>query len=88
MKKKLLSGIVLAVTLAALVGSRSTTVAAEQASHLWSVAVNLRYANGDIYDIVIARGLETSQMSAMLADCGRSHRQGTVVWYHCYPIPE
>jgi len=52
------------------------------------IAVNLRYANGDIYDIVIARGLETREMSAMLADCGRAHKQGTVVWYHCYPIPE
>jgi len=87
MKKKLLSG-VMAVVMTALVGISSTGVAAQQASKLWSVAVNLRYANGDIYDIVIARGLETSQMSAMLADCGRAHKQGTVVWYHCYPIPE
>ena len=78
----------MAVVMTALVGISSTGVAAQQASKLWSVAVNLRYANGDIYDIVIARGLETSQMSAMLADCGRAHKQGTVVWYHCYPIPE
>jgi hypothetical protein len=88
MKKKLLSGVVLAAAMAALVGMQSTRVAAEQASKLWSVAVNLRYANGDIYDIVIARGLETSEMSSMLTDCGRAHQQGTVVWYHCYPIPE
>ena len=78
----------MAVVMTALVGISSTGVAAQQASNLWSVAVNLRYANGDIYDIVIARGLETREMSAMLADCGRAHKQGTVVWYHCYPIPE
>ena len=76
------------VAMMALAGISSTGVAAQQASNLWSVAVNLRYANGDIYDIVIARGLETREMSAMLADCGRAHKQGTVVWYHCYPIPE
>ena len=87
MKKKLLSG-VMGVAMMALAGISSTGVAAQQASNLWSVAVNLRYANGDIYDIVIARGLETREMSAMLADCGRAHKQGTVVWYHCYPIPE
>jgi hypothetical protein len=87
MKKKLLSGVI-AVVMVALAGMSSTGLAAQQASKLWSVAVNLRYANGDIYDIVIASGLETSEMSAMLTDCGRAHQQGTVVWYHCYPIPE
>jgi hypothetical protein len=87
MKKKLLSG-VMAVAMVALAGINSTGVAAQPASQLWSVAVNLRYANGDIYDYVIARGLETREMSSMLAECGRSHWTGTVVWYHCYPIPE
>ena len=87
MKKKLLSG-VMAVAMVALAGINSTGVAAQPASNLWSVAVNLRYANGDIYDYVIARGLETQEMSSMLAECGRSHWTGTVVWYHCYPIPE
>ena len=87
MKKKLLSG-VMAVALVVMAGINSTPVAAQPASPLWSVAVNLRYANGDIYDYVIARGLETQEMSSMLAECGRSHWTGTVVWYHCYPIPE
>jgi hypothetical protein len=86
--KKLLSGVVLAVALSGLIGLHSTVASAAQSSKLWSVAVNLRYANGDIYDIVIARGLETSEMSAMLKYCGQAHKQGTVVWYHCYPIPE
>ena len=72
---------------AAMVGIGSTAVSA-QAEKLWSVAVYLRYADGTEYDIVIARGVPTSRMSAMLADCGRAHRQGTVVFYHCYPIPE
>jgi hypothetical protein len=88
MKKKLLSGVVLAVVLAALVGMHSTRVSAEQASKLWSVAVHLAYADGSQYDIVIASGLSTGEMSLMLADCGKSHRQGTVVRYHCYPINE
>jgi hypothetical protein len=86
--KKLLSGVVLAVALAALVGMQSTIVSAEQVSQSWSVAVHLAYANGDEYDIVIATGLSTQEMSSMLADCGKSHRQGTVVRYHCYPIAE
>lgn len=88
MKKKLVSGLVLAVAMAAVVGIHSTRVAAEQASKLWSVAVHLRYANGSEYDIVMATGVPTSELSSRLADCGRAHQQGTVVWYHCYPIPE
>ena len=73
---------------AAMVGAGATGVSAEQAEKLWSVAVHLRYMDGSEYDIVMARGVPTSRMSAMLADCGRAHRQGTGVWYHCYPIPE
>ena len=86
--KKLLSGVVLAVALAALVGMQSAIVSAEPVSQSWSVAVHLAYANGDEYDIVIARGLSTQEMSSMLSDCGKSHWTGTVVRYHCYPIPE
>jgi len=37
---------------------------------------------------VIQRGVPTSKMASMLAECGQSHWTGTVVWYHCYPIPE
>ena len=88
MKKKLLSAVVLAVALAVLAGITSTGVSAEPASQSWSVAVHLRYANGLEYDYVMATGVPTSRMSEMLADCGRAHQQGTVVWYHCYPIPE
>ena len=88
MKKKLLSGVVLAVALAALVGMHSTAVSAAPAAQLWSVAVHLEYADGSQYDIVMMRGVETSKMASMLADCGWSHVYGTVVRFHCYPIPE
>jgi hypothetical protein len=86
MKKKLLS-VVLAVTLMALVGGTLTGVA-EAASRLWSIAVHLEYADGSAYDYVFATGVSTREMPSFLADCGRSHRDGTVVRYHCYPIPE
>ena len=87
MKKKFLSG-VLAVAMTALVGSTSTGIAAERASRLWSVAVHLEYADGSAYDYIFATGVPTREMSSYLADCGRSHRDGTVVRYHCFPIPE
>ena len=87
MKKGLLP-VVLAVILTAVVGSASTGIAAEQVSRLWSIAVHLEYADGSAYDYVFATGVSTPEMSSYLADCGRSHRDGTVVRYHCYPIPE
>jgi hypothetical protein len=87
MKKKLLSGVI-ALTLMALVGSPSTAIAKEAASRLWSIAVHLEYADGSAYDYVFATGVSTSELSSFLADCGRSHRNGTVVRYHCFPIPE
>ena len=87
MKKKLLSG-VLAVVLTALVGTQSTRVAAASAVNSWSVAVHLAYADGSAYDIVIATGVPPSELHATLAECGRSHWQGSVVRYHCYPIAE
>jgi len=88
MKTKLLAGVLAVAMATGMVGLGSTTVSAERDSRLWSVAVNLRYANGDEYDIVIQSGVPTSKMASMLAECGQSHWQGTVVWYHCYPIPE
>jgi len=87
MKKKLLSG-VLAVVMTALVGLSSTGVSAAAASRLWSVAVHLAYADGSAYDIVFATGLPTSEMQSIVAECGKSHWTGSVVRYHCYPIPE
>ena len=88
MKKRLLAGVVAVAMATAMVGLGSASISAEPVSKLWSVAVHLRYANGLEYDYVMATGVPTSRMSEMLADCGRAHQQGTVVWYHCYPIPE
>lgn len=87
MKRKLLSG-VLAVVLTALVGISSTGVSAAAASPLWSIAVHLAYADGSAYDIVLATGVPASEVHSMLAECGQSHWTGSVVRYHCYPIPE
>jgi hypothetical protein len=87
MKKKFLSG-VLGVAVMALVGGPTTGFAAERASRLWSIAVHLAYADGSAYDYVFATGVSTQEMSSYLAECGRSHRDGSVVRYHCYPIPE
>ena len=87
MKRKLLSA-ALAVALAALGGVLSTGVSAQQASQLWSVAVHIEYADGFIYDHAFATGVPTSELPSILEECGKSHRGGSAVRYHCYPIPE
>ena len=87
MKKKLLSG-VLAVVMTALVVISSTGVSAAAASKAWSIAVHLAYADGSAYDIVLSTGVPSSELHSMLAECGRSHWQGSVVRYYCYPIAE
>ena len=68
----------------------SSGIAAERFSRLWSIAVHLEYVDGTSYDVVFARGVETQEVSSVLAECGRNHRAGAgaVVQYHCYPIPE
>jgi hypothetical protein len=86
MKKKLLAGI-LAVVLMALM-SPSAGIAKEVTSRLWSIAVHLDYVDGSEYDYVFATGVPTPELSSYLAECGRSHRNGSVVRYHCFPIPE
>lgn len=79
---------VFAIMLTALTATASAGVAGEAASRLWSIAVHLDYADGSAYDYVIATGVSTGDMPSFLAECGRSHRTGTVVRYHCYPIAE
>ena len=86
MRKKLLFG-VLAAAVTALVGGSATGVYAEGAQ-LWSVMVHFDYADGTSYDYPLARGAAAAEVSAILRDCGRSHRTGSVVRYHCYPVPE
>jgi hypothetical protein len=87
MKKRLLA-YAGAAAMAALVGIYSTGVAAQPLPTTWSVVVHFEYANGTSFDYVLARGLEASEASSILADCGRSHRTGSVVRYYCYPVPE
>jgi hypothetical protein len=86
MKKIVLAG-VLAVVLAAVMSFSATTVAA-QGPQTWSVGIHFEYADGFSYDIILATGLTNVEKAAMLAECGRSHRTGSVVRYHCYPIAE
>ena len=87
MRKRFVLG-VLAVMLTAAMGIPSTGIAAERGSRLWSIVVHLAYADGSAYDYVLATGVPTPELSSHLAECGRSHRTGSVVRYHCYPIPE
>lgn len=87
MKKLLLPG-VFASALTALIGFHATGVSAEAASQLWSIAVHIEYQNGTVYENVFAAGVPTAIMPSILAECGRSHWTGSVVRYHCFPIPE
>jgi hypothetical protein len=50
--------------------------------------VHFQYENGFEFDYVLERGVSTENVGAALAECGRSHRSGSVVRYHCYPVPE
>lgn len=75
-------------TLTALIGIHATGISAAGASQLWSVVVHIEYANGTVYEHAFAVGVPTSTLPSILAECGSSHRSGSVVRYHCYPIPE
>ena len=79
---------VLATALTALVGFQATAVSAQGASRLWSIAVHIEYQNGTVYEQVFASGVPMSLMPSILEACGRSHWTGSVVRYHCFPIPE
>jgi hypothetical protein len=87
MKSRLLSS-VMAIVLTVVAGSVATGIAAEQVSRGWSIVVHLEYEDGSAYDYPFATGVSTREMASYLAECGRSHRTGSVVRYHCYPIPE
>ena len=86
MKKSVLAG-VFAVVLAVLVGFGTATAAA-QAPQTWSVGIHFEYADGFSFDILLGTGLTSQEKAGILADCGRSHRTGSVVRYHCYAIAE
>lgn len=86
--KKMLKPGVFAAALAAVIGFHATGASAEADARLWSIAVHIEYQNGTVYEHVFASGVPTSLMTSMLGECGSSHRFGSVVKYHCFPIPE
>lgn len=86
-KKLLLPG-VFAAAVATLIGFQSTGIAAEGSSRTWSIVAHFEYQNGFQYDYVVARGVPTDVMPSMLAECGAGHWTGSVVRFHCFPIPE
>jgi hypothetical protein len=87
MNMKLLSG-ALTLCLLSLIALPAADLLARQNSRSWSVAVHLAYQDGSEYDYVFATGVPTREVPSYLAECGASHRTGSVVRYHCYPIPE
>ena len=86
MKNVLTRGVFVAA-LTALVGFQVTQVAA-QGQQFWSIVVHFQYPDGFEFDYTLERGVSTENLPAALADCGGSHRIGSVVQYHCYPVPE
>ena len=86
--KDVLARGLLVTSLTALIGITATATAAAGASRLWSVVVHIEYANGTVYEHAFAVGVPTSDLTAILQECGRSHRFGSAVRYHCYPVPE
>jgi hypothetical protein len=86
MKKVLMQGVLFAA-LTALIGFHVTGLAA-QGQGLWSIVVHFQYPDGFEFDYVLERGVSTEDLPGALADCGRSHRMGSVVRYHCYPVAE
>ena len=77
-----------ATTLTALIGISAAGISAAGASQLWSVVVHIEYADGFVYEHAFAVGVGTSELSSILQACGSSHRNGSVVRHHCYPVLE
>ena len=85
--KKLLTQRVFVAALIALIGFGAATVAAE-GQRLWSIVIHFQYQDGFEFDYVLQRGVPTAEIGAALAECGRSHRTGSVVRYHCFAVQE
>ena len=86
LKTALMRGVFIAA-LTALIGFAATEVAA-QGQRLWSIVIHFQYQDGFEFDYVLERGVPSSELGAALAECGRSHRNGSVMHYHCYPVAE
>ena len=87
MNRKLLAG-ALAVVITTLIGLPTAEFAAPPAGQSWSMVAHFAYQDGTEYDYIFARGVPTRDIGSYLAECGASHWTGSVVRYHCYPIPE
>ena len=75
-----------AAALMALIGVFGTGTAAATPSQSWSVFVHIEYDDGFVYEHAFATGVPTSDLPSILAECGRSHRNGSAVRYHCFPV--
>ena len=70
-----------------LIGFQTAGVAA-QTQRLWSIVIHFQYSDGFEFDYVLERGVPAAELGAALAECGQSHRFGSVVQYHCYAVAE
>jgi len=86
--KKGLTAIGFIIVLTALTGFQPIRAAAQAPEQLWSIVVHFRYESGFEFDYVLATGVPAGEVSAILQDCGRSHRTGSVVRYYCYAVPD
>ena len=77
-----------AATLMALIGIFSSGISAASTSNSWSVFVHIEYVDGTVYEHAFATGVPTSTLPSILAECARSHRGGSAVRHHCFPVRE
>ena len=75
-----------ALALTALIGFQASGVAAQE--QLYSIVIHFQYPDGFEFDYVLERGVSTAELGAALAECGRSHRNGSYIHYHCSAVPE
>jgi hypothetical protein len=85
MKHVLMRGALVAA-LSAVIGLQATVAAQRQ--RLWSIVVHLEYQDGSELDYLVQSGIDRAAMADAVAACGSSHWAGSVVRYHCYPVPE
>ena len=78
----------MALGFASLVTLPGAQLDAHPGDQSWSIVAHFAYQDGTEYDYVFRTGVPTRDVSTYLADCGASHRTGSVVRYYCYPIPE
>jgi len=87
MKTKLVFA-ALAAMLTVSMGPADAAFAADRNGPTWSIVVHFTYPDGFEFDYALATGIPAKDVSSYLADCGASHRTGSVVRYYCYATPE